>query len=132
MLSQENKYETTKKYDLGNFPTRLGIQNYQGALREASIRKKRKFYGALPYRGGWYPPTILFPVFPKGKIFYCFKMIYMLWNMKKKSIKFYSNYDPLPSIPFRSPSKANNLSLEEKKRKDRIHYITCRLIFWKF
>ena len=53
---------------------------YFWSLREAFIRKNRKYIGLLPKRGGGYPPTNIFPVFSWRK-FVLLKMIYMLWNM---------------------------------------------------
>ena len=110
-------------------------------FRETFIRIKRKKFGVLPNSGGGGGGTLrpnfsgYFQFFPEGKNLYCFKMIYMLWNMKKINI-FYPIMTP-PSIPFPSASEPKNLSLEDLKEKNRplvsyrIHFITCRLIFQK-
>ena len=39
-------------------------QNFYEKLREAFTRKNRKKFGVLPNRGGGYPPTKLFRLFP--------------------------------------------------------------------
>ena len=87
--------------------------------------------------GGDTPQPNYFCFFPRGKKFHCFKMIYMLWNMKKKIGNFFSPImTPPPSIPFRRASKMKNISFEDFKEKHRllvlyrILFITCRLSNW--
>ena len=108
-------------------------------FRETLIRIKRKKFGVLPNSGGGGGGTLrpnfsgYFQFFPEGKNLYCFKMIYMLWNMKKINI-FY----PIMTPPPQSPSEVHpnrKPYCERLKRKNRllvsykIHSITCRLIF---
>ena len=54
------------------------------AIKVFSLRKTRKRFGlGVPPPPGFGKRPNYFRFFPKGKNFYCFKMIYMLRNMKK-------------------------------------------------
>ena len=55
--------------------------SYHSPIREAFIRKNRKYIGLLPIRGGGSTPRpIYFRFFPEEN-FYCLRMIYILRNM---------------------------------------------------
>ena len=76
-------------------------------LRETFVRKNRT---PRPNFSSY------FRFFPKGKNFYCFKMIYMLRNMKKIN-KFFFQLCPPPLIPLPKCIRTEKPYCERLKRK---------------